>query len=665
MRTTNKRRRRLRRGLGRPEPLETRRLLAVDLLAPLADVVVDRDSTPATIDLGEVFDLAGVTGTVVRFTTNAPLETSDVYAELFDQPGEERARTTPATVANFLAYADAGRYTNTIIHRSVPGFVVQGGGFALSESGQPLVDSIPQFDPVVNEPGNTNVRGTLAMAKLGGDPDSATNQFFVSLADNSGNLDAQNGGFTAFGRVLGNGMELVDTVASLPRYNFGAPFDELPAIGLDDPDNVTQENLVTITSVSRVGDLVYTAASSDPGVAGVAIADEGGLALSLVSGATGTATITVRATSVFDATDFTEDSFLVTVVPPAATEVNAVAGVAARELLISRSSGVAFVDGPSVALPDDGGWNEVVRGDFDGDGRSDVALLSAAGNWWVALTPASGPNAPLASWASLRTDVSWKFPTVGDFTGDGRADIALFNPVSGVWRVLASNGGGFEKLTFDTWDPTADWTTPLAGDFNGDGRDDIAARNLDDGGWRVAVSDGTAFATSVWRAQRTNIVWEHLTAADFNGDGLTDIGVWNTRSGAWRVLASTGSTFTNSRFTFWDPAATWTDVIAADFDGDGRSDLAARAAAGGGLVVAISEPGTFTTTTWGQLETAVAWQFITPGDFDGDGRRDLVAWDPASGAWRLLSSTGASFADSNFGSWSTAVDWSASRGLRV
>jgi len=646
----------------RPERLETRRLLAVDLLAPLADVVVDRE---AAIDLGSVFDLAGVTGTVVRFTTNAALENQSIYAELFDQPGEQRTRTTPATVANFLAYADAGRYTNTIVHRSVPGFVVQLGGFALAESSPPLVDSIPQFAPVVNEPGNTNVRGLLAMAKVGGDPNSGTNQFFVNLADNSANLDAQNGGFTAFGRVLGDGMDLVDSVASLPRYDFGAPFNELPAIGLADPTAVAQENLVTVASISRVGELVYSVVSSDSGVAGAAITGGNNLRVSPVSGVTGTATITVRATSVFDAADFVEESFLVTVVPPAAAEVNAVVGIAARELLISRSSGVALVDGPSVALPDDGGWQAVIPGDFNGDGRSDVAMLSNAGNWWVALTPASGPAAAPTVWDNLRTDVAWRFLSPGDFNGDGRTDIAAFNSVSGIWRVLASNGSGFDKSTFASWDPAANWTTPLVGDFNGDGRDDLASRDLDDGGWRVAVSDGTAFATSVWRRLRTTIVWEHLTAADFDGDGRTDIGAWNTRSGAWRVLTSTGTSFSNSRFTFWDPGTTWTDVVAADFDGDGRSDLTARAVSNGNVVVAISELTSFATATWGQLETVVAWQFLTRGDFDGDGKSDLTARDSVTGAWRLLASTGAGFVGSAFGSWSTAVDWTASRGLRV
>ncbi|MFM8415843.1 MAG: peptidylprolyl isomerase [Planctomycetota bacterium] len=649
----------------RPERLEARRLLAVDVLAPLADVVIDRDAAPRTIELGSAFDLRGVTGTVVRFSTNAPLDDKDVFAELFDQPGEGRTRTTPLTVANFLAYANTGRYTNTIIHRSVPGFVVQGGGFRLTSSGSDLVEAIEQFPAVLNEPGNTNARGTLAMAKLDGDPNSATNQFFVNLADNAGNLDNQNGGFTAFGRVLGNGMDLVDTVASLPRYNFGAPFTALPAIGLDNPADIAQENLVTITSVSRIGELVYSVSSSEPALATVSLTDGDNLVLALAAGATGTATVTVRAASVFDAADFIEESFTVTVVPPAATEVNALVGVAARELLISRSNGSALVTGPAVALPDEGGWREVVRGDFDGDGRSDVALLSAVGNWWVALTPAAGPAPAPELWSDLRASVPWQFPSVGDFTGDGRDDIAVWNPAAGTWRVLASTGTGFDKQTFGNWNPAVEWTVPLVGDFDGDGKADLASRAVQTGAWHVARSSGTAFTTEIWRRQRTTITWDFLTAADFNGDGLTDIATWNTRSGAWRVLTSTGSGFTNSRFTVWNPATGWTDVVAADFDGDGRSDLVARDPGTGQLHVARSEATSFTTTAWGQFDTTVAWQFITPGDFDGDGRSDLAVRNQASGAWWLLASTGTGFVGSGFGSWPTTTTWTAARGLRV
>jgi peptidyl-prolyl cis-trans isomerase A (cyclophilin A) len=92
-------------------------------------------------------------------------------------------KTTPKTVENFLAYVKSGAYNNSIIHRSVPGFIVQGGGYKY-----PLADA-PKNPSVINEPVYANKRGTIAMAKLGGQPNSATNQWFFNLADNSATLD--------------------------------------------------------------------------------------------------------------------------------------------------------------------------------------------------------------------------------------------------------------------------------------------------------------------------------------------------------------------------------------------------------------------------------------------------------------------------------------------
>ena len=110
------RRRRSRRcqPFGQLESLETRRLLAVDVVQPFVDITVDAGTQALAIDLAAAFDLAEVTCTVVRFRSDFG---PDVYAELFDQLGVDRSRTTPQTVANFLAYVDAGGYTNTIFHR--------------------------------------------------------------------------------------------------------------------------------------------------------------------------------------------------------------------------------------------------------------------------------------------------------------------------------------------------------------------------------------------------------------------------------------------------------------------------------------------------------------------------------------------------------------------
>ena len=117
----------------------------------------------------------------------------------------------PATVANFLAYVDAGHYDGTLFHRVIPGFMIQGGGF---DQGFRPKDA---GKPIANEAGNglRNLRGTIAMARTG-DPHSATAQFFINSVDNAF-LDhtapnAEGWGYAVFGRVT-EGLEVVDAIS--------------------------------------------------------------------------------------------------------------------------------------------------------------------------------------------------------------------------------------------------------------------------------------------------------------------------------------------------------------------------------------------------------------------------------------------------------------------
>jgi peptidyl-prolyl cis-trans isomerase A (cyclophilin A) len=183
----------------------------------------------------------------VAASTQVVFRTSlgDFRANLLDD-------VAPLAVANFLKYVDDGDYQNTIVHRTVSNFVIQGGGF--TKTFQP----IPTDPPVINEFLRSNVRATLAMAKPGNNPNGATSQWFINLINNSSMLDTQNGGQTVFGEILPDDMAIVDAIAALPRVNANiptssGPFSELPV--LEFPVGITNRNdlkLVVVSDIDRV-----------------------------------------------------------------------------------------------------------------------------------------------------------------------------------------------------------------------------------------------------------------------------------------------------------------------------------------------------------------------------------------------------------------------------
>lgn len=173
---------------------------------------------------------------IVRFATTQ----GDIDVQLLPE-------AAPRTVANFLNYVNRGAYSNTFFHRSVANFVVQAGGFKWQNS---QVADIPQDAPVRNEYNLSNIRGTIAMAKLGTGPDTATNQWFFSLGDNSANLNNQNGGFTVFGRITGSeGLEVMDKIGAVRTYNLGEPFDAIPLVNYS-TGNPGEQNLVIVKTIT-------------------------------------------------------------------------------------------------------------------------------------------------------------------------------------------------------------------------------------------------------------------------------------------------------------------------------------------------------------------------------------------------------------------------------
>lgn len=183
--------------------------------------------------------IAGMLIAAPSFATEVLMRTSlgDIRIDLFEEE-------SPITVANFLEYVREGTYEQGIIHRSDPDFVLQGGGYQLVGDAIRPVETRP---PIQNEPGISNQRGTIAMAKVSGNPDSATSQWFFNLADNSF-LDSSNGGFTVFGEVSEASLAVLDALEAIPVFNIGQPFTEIPLRDFLPPgDSLEVDNFVVLS----------------------------------------------------------------------------------------------------------------------------------------------------------------------------------------------------------------------------------------------------------------------------------------------------------------------------------------------------------------------------------------------------------------------------------
>lgn len=199
---------------------------------------LELDQAGVVLELSSHFSGIADAASFVRATTSFGL----LHMELLES-------SAPATTANFLNYVRAGAYTNSVVHRSIPGFVWQTGGYQVANNS---LFPTPTDPPVVNEFGVSNTRGTVAMAKLGGDPDSATSQWFVNLGDNSANLDDQNGGFTVFAKVWDNDLATVDQIASIPAYNVTNLGQDWPLQNLQPgQQQVTFDNLVYVFAIEE------------------------------------------------------------------------------------------------------------------------------------------------------------------------------------------------------------------------------------------------------------------------------------------------------------------------------------------------------------------------------------------------------------------------------
>ncbi|MBE0380200.1 peptidylprolyl isomerase [Pseudoalteromonas prydzensis] len=178
------------------------------------------------------------------FASNATvveMQTSQgtIKIDLFDQQ-------TPKTVANFLSYVESEAYNQTVIHRSIEKFIIQGGGFKFTDD----FEAIETSPAVMNEPVLSNVKGTVAMAKLSNNANSATSQWFFNLKDNSANLDKQNGGFTVFGQLTPDSYAVLDKISALVHCG------EIPVVDITKEQCANADTTLTIANLVAINSVV-------------------------------------------------------------------------------------------------------------------------------------------------------------------------------------------------------------------------------------------------------------------------------------------------------------------------------------------------------------------------------------------------------------------------
>ncbi|HEV2948596.1 MAG TPA: peptidylprolyl isomerase [Gemmataceae bacterium] len=280
-------------------------------------VTMGKNTGRTIIDLAAHFTDPDITNSTVRFDTSD----GPINVQLFDTQA-------PQTVANFLNYVKSGAYNNSIFHRLVNNFVIQGGGFAFNSTSK-TITAIPASPAVANEFGTSNTQGTLAMALVGSDINSGTDQFFFNLVNNASSLDAQK--FTVFGKIVGSADQnvltaLAGTTTKDESANNPA-FGTIPLnnyTGTNFPTDAKAANFLMINDIAIVNQdefLTYKVFSnSNPSLVTASVDPKDNALLDLTSAnQTGNATIVVRATDRYGAT--VDTSFTVSVInqPPTAT----------------------------------------------------------------------------------------------------------------------------------------------------------------------------------------------------------------------------------------------------------------------------------------------------------------------------------------------------------